>query len=71
MFEGFENKTDEEIREIVEQGQAILGRRAEERKQQALERIRQIAAEADLDGHWVNGKKKRGRPPRKRAVSVS
>ena len=55
------NMTDGQVREVVAQGEKELVRREQERKRQAAERIKALAAEAGLTVQIGEGVRRRGK----------
>lgn len=56
-----ESMKDDEITELISTGQAVLKAREERRKQEAITKIKEIAASQHLSVHFDG---QRGRPPK-------
>ena len=66
VLAALEGLPDEELREVVKKGQALLAAREQERRREALREIQRIAREHGLTVEGGEPKRRRGRPPKEK-----
>ncbi len=64
LAEDFDSRSDDALRDIIDQARSVLKARENERKKQAVSEIRRIAKQNGLDVAVGKPARKRGRSPK-------